>query len=647
MKLIIEDDEGRRSVVPIELGEATVGRDEENTIRLNERNVSRRHARLIRENGTIYAEDLDSYNGVFINGDRVKHRQDIHEGDILRVGDFQLELRGEGMSRRTEETTQRAGPPEGAEVTKPNFRLDDGPEIVDPSEPEQRHEPTAIIRVDQMQERAERRDSQTIAGARARLLCVSTQFAGREFEIARDEAVIGRTEDNDIAIDHRSVSRHHAKIIASGDSYRIIDMKSANGTLVNGEEYAQIALKAGDLIELGHVKLRFVPPGEHYAYQPDELAAISKSGGHGRPSAPVENLEPVSEYVPPREVTNPGFGANVARVRPEGGSSSNTLLYAGLGVVVLLLAAVLAVLLLRGGEESVPVVGGNVDPSAESRPGAGGSVAALVARMTDAVLERDWDAATQAADTILALEPGQPEATKVKARIKMEREAALAFETAIELQSEDDWAGALAQLESIPAESALSGQASKLADNARGKVEVGDLITQASAAIEERRYDDAEALAERLAERDPEASASLVEQIGEQRRATAKGGKPSPIRRVTPTKTSPKPNPKTAKRKNGDEDAEEPDEPAPAAKKKDYNREAIALIKAKKYQEALEPLQACVRENASNCKCYRTLGIAHAKLMNNEKATRAYKTYIELCPDQPDVPKVKEMLGIQ
>ena len=55
-KLIIEDEEGRRSVVPVDLGEISIGRHEENAIRLNERNVSRTHAKLRKENGSVFAE---------------------------------------------------------------------------------------------------------------------------------------------------------------------------------------------------------------------------------------------------------------------------------------------------------------------------------------------------------------------------------------------------------------------------------------------------------------------------------------------------------------------------------------------------------------------------------------------------------------
>ena len=48
-KLVIEDDEGKRTVVPLTRDEYSIGRKEGNTIRLTERNVSREHARLVQE----------------------------------------------------------------------------------------------------------------------------------------------------------------------------------------------------------------------------------------------------------------------------------------------------------------------------------------------------------------------------------------------------------------------------------------------------------------------------------------------------------------------------------------------------------------------------------------------------------------------
>ncbi|MCK6550636.1 FHA domain-containing protein, partial [Myxococcota bacterium] len=91
-KLIIEDDEGKTTVYPLSQGEISIGRKEGNTIRLMERNVSRRHARLLRSNGAVYVEDLDSYNGIRINGERINGRYEVKEGDLVEIGDYHLAL---------------------------------------------------------------------------------------------------------------------------------------------------------------------------------------------------------------------------------------------------------------------------------------------------------------------------------------------------------------------------------------------------------------------------------------------------------------------------------------------------------------------------------------------------------------------------
>ena len=59
----------------------TIGRQEGNTIRLTERNVSRKHARLLRQNGVVYIEDLASFTGVKLNGARIAAVTPMREGD--------------------------------------------------------------------------------------------------------------------------------------------------------------------------------------------------------------------------------------------------------------------------------------------------------------------------------------------------------------------------------------------------------------------------------------------------------------------------------------------------------------------------------------------------------------------------------------
>src|SRR5256885_1649065 len=170
-KLIIEDDEGKTTVVPLIRDEITIGRKEGNTIRLTERNVSRRHAKLTKANGSVFIEDLQSYNGIKVNGDRIAGRAPIAEGDRIQTGDYQLGA---------------------ATVVTPNGAPTPEPEKA------------------------------------ARLVVVSSNFAGLEHKLEKASSQIGRTQDNDMVVNHRSISRNHAKIVKEQGRYHIVDLGSAN-----------------------------------------------------------------------------------------------------------------------------------------------------------------------------------------------------------------------------------------------------------------------------------------------------------------------------------------------------------------------------------------------------------------------------------
>lgn len=90
LTLVIEDEVGnQRAVAPVR-DVITIGRNEDNAICLVERNVSRHHARVVVANGTASVEDLESANGVLLNGQRIVRNAVIHEGDWLQIGDFAL-----------------------------------------------------------------------------------------------------------------------------------------------------------------------------------------------------------------------------------------------------------------------------------------------------------------------------------------------------------------------------------------------------------------------------------------------------------------------------------------------------------------------------------------------------------------------------
>ncbi|ATB49732.1 FHA domain-containing protein [Corallococcus macrosporus] len=269
LKLIIEDDEGRKTVVPFVRDEITIGRQEGNTIRLTERNVSRRHARLVRLNGHVVVEDLGSYNGTRINGERIAGQSPLKEGDLVQIGDYDLALQAEGAANAAAGPITTKVPARRPEPEPEDDSDEDADDERDHTPPSQsaadaRRHSTSIIRLDQVEAERPRKVVDVPAEDAPRLLVLSPdELKGQEFACIRTELRIGRTDDNDITLDHRSLSRTHAKLVRedSGE-WRVIDMQSANGMTINGENYAQATLSTGDIVELGHVKLRFVNAGD-------------------------------------------------------------------------------------------------------------------------------------------------------------------------------------------------------------------------------------------------------------------------------------------------------------------------------------------------------------------------------------------------
>ncbi|HEV7241398.1 MAG TPA: adenylate/guanylate cyclase domain-containing protein [Thermoanaerobaculia bacterium] len=71
----------------------------------------------------------------------------------------------------------------------------------------------------------------------------------------RSELSIGRTEGNDLVLNHPSVSRKHARIEARNTHWWIVDLKSTNGVKVNGTLISEAQVGAGDKILIGSVQL--------------------------------------------------------------------------------------------------------------------------------------------------------------------------------------------------------------------------------------------------------------------------------------------------------------------------------------------------------------------------------------------------------
>ena len=86
--LIVDSGSGPNTVYPL-LDEETIGRSADNSISLPDKTVSRKHARVVFQEGAWIVEDLGSANGIIFNDERVE-RIVLSSGDIFKIGKYTL-----------------------------------------------------------------------------------------------------------------------------------------------------------------------------------------------------------------------------------------------------------------------------------------------------------------------------------------------------------------------------------------------------------------------------------------------------------------------------------------------------------------------------------------------------------------------------
>ena len=79
----------------------------------------------------------------------------------------------------------------------------------------------------------------------------------REIALTRDEILIGRGEECDTIIPHDSISRKHARVKKLKPGYVLFDLKSKNGTYINGRPIVENLLKDGMMVRIGEIEFVF------------------------------------------------------------------------------------------------------------------------------------------------------------------------------------------------------------------------------------------------------------------------------------------------------------------------------------------------------------------------------------------------------
>lgn len=146
----------------------------------------------------------------------------------------------------------------------------------------------------------------------AKLVIHGKEGALREITLDQQRLTLGRGNGNDVHFDDKATSSQHAVIITIGRNSYLQDLKSTNGTLVNGTPIQKHTLRHGDVILIGRNHLSFVEEAAPAEPAPAPLT----NGGPGTvappppgppdPKVPPDPAAPESRYEPWAEKVEQG-----------------------------------------------------------------------------------------------------------------------------------------------------------------------------------------------------------------------------------------------------------------------------------------------------------------------------------------------------
>ncbi len=101
---------------------ATLGRGEDNTIRLDDLSVSRRHSRIAYRQGGYWLSDLSSMGGTWVGEARLDAAQRIEAGDVIDIGHYRLTASFAGEPRASDAREPKASVPREPKPSTPQRR---------------------------------------------------------------------------------------------------------------------------------------------------------------------------------------------------------------------------------------------------------------------------------------------------------------------------------------------------------------------------------------------------------------------------------------------------------------------------------------------------------------------------------------------
>jgi pSer/pThr/pTyr-binding forkhead associated (FHA) protein len=220
-----------------------IGRDEKSDIKLPFSYVSRNHSKIAIRKEKLFIEDLNSSNGTYINGEKIKSCE-VRNGDELRLDQFVFHVIGpvvEGVDRPRTIVRSNTSKPKTKSSTMNSNQKD------------------------------------AMASHKVFLHGLSDDVHGKVYEIIKSESHISKLLGHHLSTSEKSVSARHVYLNETDVGWEIKNDGAADGLLVNGKMQSRVIIDDGDEIIVGGTLLKFQSVGDlplNYA-QPKE----NNSGG--------------------------------------------------------------------------------------------------------------------------------------------------------------------------------------------------------------------------------------------------------------------------------------------------------------------------------------------------------------------------------
>ncbi|MBV9712677.1 MAG: FHA domain-containing protein [Ktedonobacteraceae bacterium] len=255
---------------------ATLGRDEDCDIWLDDDMASRYHAELAYDKGKVYLTDCDSLNGVLLNGKRIRGTTTVEANDLIQIGDhcFSFILAAPRLA-----AAEQSDPLARHTLRSSLHGLTKDGDILPNTPP-----PYQSLPIQALSDETAEIDYKVVQSPPTNpggaVIIRNGEMAEQSFLLDRAVISVGRGPESDIVINDTSISRRHVQFLRQPDGDYVQDLGSRNGTQVNGELLrTPRLLLVGDTVELGNVRLQYAALPTAYTIPTARIVGPPSSSG--------------------------------------------------------------------------------------------------------------------------------------------------------------------------------------------------------------------------------------------------------------------------------------------------------------------------------------------------------------------------------